>query len=64
MKTKTKSKFIFHALLHESKSENYFTGIPDDLREFITKPDGTLRSYVDTLNPSTKYKISIKIESI
>ena len=57
-------KITFIARLNFAAKENYFTGIPDDLRLFLQAYNGTMSNLCENLYPDKNYEISIQIKSI
>jgi hypothetical protein len=47
-----------------NSTENYFTNIPKDLRQFLEHNDGTMTKIVDSLSADKLYEIEIKIKSV
>lgn len=53
---KFKSKF------HSGNTKNYFSGLPEDLNNFLSQIDGTMQPFVDELMPGHKFEITIQIK--
>jgi len=54
----------FNARFVDSPSGNYWNYVPRDVREFLSKPEGTMYGIMENIIPNRNYRITISIERI